>query len=220
MWNWRPWITFCVSLNMIWGTLAEFPQFALILIYLWDVIRITQPAEGRDTRVIASFDVKCEAKDFGLLSVFLHMICGYWKYVNQISIIHTYTNEKIPKVWDPERLLYWCPFLISMQPKLSTVIVNSKFPFTAQTHSVVLVWQSTMSIFKCFLVVKIMLKSCYPGKCQSRSKTWLQKTSMWLPTTAYSKINLQELTSNLRQNKHKLYKIKSQIKGICYKCNL
>ena len=44
-----------------------------------------------------------------------------------------------------------------MQPKLSTIIVNSKYPFTAQPHSIFLVWQPTMSIFQCFLVVKIML---------------------------------------------------------------
>ena len=49
------------------------------------------------------------------------------------------------------------PFFISMQPKLSTVIVNSKFPFTAQPHSIALVWQPTMSIFQCFLMVKIMV---------------------------------------------------------------
>ena len=44
-----------------------------------------------------------------------------------------------------------------MQPKLSTIIVNSKLPFTAQPHSILSVWQPTMSIFQCFLVVKIML---------------------------------------------------------------
>ena len=49
------------------------------------------------------------------------------------------------------------PFFISMQPKLSTITANSKFPFTAQPHSIFLVWQPTMSIFQCFLVVKIML---------------------------------------------------------------
>ena len=48
------------------------------------------------------------------------------------------------------------PFFTSMQPKLSTIIVNSKFPFTAQPHSIVLVLQPTMSIFHCFLVVKIV----------------------------------------------------------------
>ena len=44
-----------------------------------------------------------------------------------------------------------------MQAKLSTIIVNSKFPFTAQPDSIVLVWQPAMSIFKYFCAVKIML---------------------------------------------------------------
>ena len=58
------------------------------------------------------------------------------------------------------------PFFISMQPKLSTVIVNSKFPFTARPHSIVLLWQPTMSVFQCFLVVKIMIT--YPKILLSR----------------------------------------------------
>ena len=49
------------------------------------------------------------------------------------------------------------PFFISMKPKISTVVVNSKFPFTVQPHSIVLVWQPTMSIFQYFLMVKIMM---------------------------------------------------------------
>ena len=44
-----------------------------------------------------------------------------------------------------------------MQPKLSTITINSKFLFTAQPHSIFSVWQPTMSIFQCFLMVKIML---------------------------------------------------------------
>ena len=54
----------------------------------------------------AVLKIKYGAEDFGLLFVFLHMIYGYWKYVNQISIIHTSPNEKNPKAWVPEFLLY------------------------------------------------------------------------------------------------------------------
>ena len=66
------------------------------------------------------------------------------------------------------------PFFISMQPKLSTITANSKFPFTAQPHSIFLVWQPTMSIFQCFLVVKIML--IYAKVLLSRKKPKLLQT--------------------------------------------
>ena len=40
-------------------------------------------------------------------------------------------------------------FLLLCNQSLSTVIANSKFPFTAQPHSTVLLWQPAMSIFQC-----------------------------------------------------------------------
>ena len=66
--NWSLWITFCVSLCMIWGILAQFPQIAPIPEYLGNSYNSIHRSPWHQSNI--SFDVKQEAKDFGLLFMY------------------------------------------------------------------------------------------------------------------------------------------------------
>ena len=62
--NWSLWITFCVSLCMIWGIRAQFPQIAPIPEYLGNRYSSTHGEQWHYSKV--SFNVKLGAEDFGL----------------------------------------------------------------------------------------------------------------------------------------------------------
>ena len=65
MWIWRIWITFYLSLCMIWGIQAKFPLIAPILEYLRNRYSSTHRGPWHYSKV--SFDMKQGAEDFGLL---------------------------------------------------------------------------------------------------------------------------------------------------------
>ena len=68
MWSWKLWITFHVSLQVIWGIRAQFTQIAPIPEYMWNGYSSTR--RGSSHKIKVSFDVKQGAEDLGLLLMF------------------------------------------------------------------------------------------------------------------------------------------------------